>query len=258
MARLPIPGGDKGTWGDILNTFLSVSHDADGTIKASSISSKADDSAVVHDTGDETITGIKTFSSSPIVPTPSSGTQAANKTYVDGITPAASSVTFTPAGQIAATNVQAALEELDDEKTTHLAHAELKTSASAITALEAAGGADVVGLSIDVTSDGTPIVLSFDGIVTVAGTAAGQLAAIRILEGANEIQRVLLCTVLNGTTFLSTFKRCRITPTAGLHTYKINAFIVNATSVTLTGSDASTPNAGNRNYFNFDAYKSPI
>lgn len=34
---------------------------------------------------DETIAGIKTFSSSPIVPTPTTATQAANKSYVDGV-----------------------------------------------------------------------------------------------------------------------------------------------------------------------------
>lgn len=41
-----------------------------------------DDNAV-HKTGDETIEGVKTFSSSPIVPTPTTGTQATNKAYVD-------------------------------------------------------------------------------------------------------------------------------------------------------------------------------
>ena len=34
-------------------------------------------------TGDQTIDGVKTFSSSPIVPTPTAGTQAVNKDYVD-------------------------------------------------------------------------------------------------------------------------------------------------------------------------------
>ena len=29
-ARLPTPGGDSGTWGDVLNTYLSVGHDAAG------------------------------------------------------------------------------------------------------------------------------------------------------------------------------------------------------------------------------------
>lgn len=29
-ARLPTPGGDSGTWGDVLNTFLGVGHSTDG------------------------------------------------------------------------------------------------------------------------------------------------------------------------------------------------------------------------------------
>jgi hypothetical protein len=33
--RLPNPGGDANNWGDLLNTFLLVSHNSNGTIKAS-------------------------------------------------------------------------------------------------------------------------------------------------------------------------------------------------------------------------------
>ncbi|HEX8237748.1 MAG TPA: hypothetical protein VF600_17530 [Abditibacteriaceae bacterium] len=33
MSRLPIPGQDDGTWGEVLNDFLSVEHNADGTLK---------------------------------------------------------------------------------------------------------------------------------------------------------------------------------------------------------------------------------
>lgn len=36
-ARLPVPGGDDNTWGDILNTFLAVSHKADGTLLPAAI-----------------------------------------------------------------------------------------------------------------------------------------------------------------------------------------------------------------------------
>ncbi|MEJ0072848.1 MAG: hypothetical protein WDN27_02030 [Candidatus Saccharibacteria bacterium] len=31
--RLPIPGSDDGHWGGILNDFLEVEHNADGTLK---------------------------------------------------------------------------------------------------------------------------------------------------------------------------------------------------------------------------------
>ncbi|MGD8373958.1 MAG: hypothetical protein PVI21_03820 [Candidatus Woesebacteria bacterium] len=106
MARLPISGSDSGVWGDVLNEFLLVSHASGGTLKSGSVSddtvasgaaiaqskisglstslaAKADDSAVMHLTGDESVAGVKTYSSSPVVPTPVSDTDAANKTYVD-------------------------------------------------------------------------------------------------------------------------------------------------------------------------------
>lgn len=41
MVRLPTPGGDDGAWGDLLNEFLEVSHDSDGSIKAGAVT--ADD-----------------------------------------------------------------------------------------------------------------------------------------------------------------------------------------------------------------------
>jgi hypothetical protein len=154
MSRLPSPGGDDGAWGTILNDYLNVEHNSDGSLKLRSdgslalsklsdvtttgvsdgqllsysassskwlpvtssgsgtvpdatstvkgvvqlagdlggtaaaptvpgLANKADNSAAVHNTGAETVAGVKTFSSSPVVPTPTTGTQAANKTYVD-------------------------------------------------------------------------------------------------------------------------------------------------------------------------------
>lgn len=38
MARLPQPGSDAGTWGGVLNDYLSQSHNSDGSLKASSVS----------------------------------------------------------------------------------------------------------------------------------------------------------------------------------------------------------------------------
>ncbi len=72
MARLPIPGGDDGAWGDILNEFLEVGHNFDGSLKG-----------VVKTSGNQTVGGTKTFSSSPQVPTPNSASDAATKAYVD-------------------------------------------------------------------------------------------------------------------------------------------------------------------------------
>ncbi len=87
MARLPIPGSDNGTWGDLLNEFLLTEHNPDGSLKlANSVQTKADDSTVIHKAGIETISGAKTFSVSPSIPTPTDATHAATKAYVDTTT----------------------------------------------------------------------------------------------------------------------------------------------------------------------------
>ncbi|HEX7963989.1 MAG TPA: hypothetical protein VF466_05385 [Candidatus Saccharimonadales bacterium] len=47
MPRLPIPGQDDGTWGALLNDFLLVEHNADGTLKSSGgLTSKVDKSTL--------------------------------------------------------------------------------------------------------------------------------------------------------------------------------------------------------------------
>src|ERR1035441_6289486 len=38
MSRLPTPGGDDGDWGNILNDFLDISHNTDGSLKISAVS----------------------------------------------------------------------------------------------------------------------------------------------------------------------------------------------------------------------------
>ncbi len=78
MARLPTPGADDGSWGDILNDFLKVEHNTDGSLRASGTIA-----GTVKNSGNESIDGVKTFTSSPVVPTPSNPTDAANKDYVD-------------------------------------------------------------------------------------------------------------------------------------------------------------------------------
>lgn len=100
MARLPVPGSDANQWGTILNDFLDVEHNADGTLKlrtdgtfyskpsggipktdlTSSVQTSltAADNALPISGG--TMTGALTLASNP-----STGLQAATKQYVDGL-----------------------------------------------------------------------------------------------------------------------------------------------------------------------------
>ncbi|MFZ2544907.1 MAG: hypothetical protein WAW80_02945 [Candidatus Saccharimonadales bacterium] len=51
MSRLPTPGGDNGTWGDILNDYLSQTHTASGTLKDNTVgSTQLQDNAVTNST----------------------------------------------------------------------------------------------------------------------------------------------------------------------------------------------------------------
>lgn len=93
MARLPNIGSDDGTWGSILNDYLGVEMQSDGFLKIRTDGTLAN---LMHTTGAESVSGTKTFNSSPIVPTPTAGNQAVNKTYVDAIPGAANATTSTP------------------------------------------------------------------------------------------------------------------------------------------------------------------
>ncbi len=146
-ARLPSPGSDDGTWGTILNDFLNQAHNPDGTIKdVGVVAAKADDNTVIHNAGNETIAGTKTFNSSPVVPTPTLGSQSANKTYVDStVSSGAPDATTTTKGIVQLTNdlggtataptVPGLATKADDSAVVHKANAEtiagVKTFSSA-------------------------------------------------------------------------------------------------------------------------------
>ncbi|HYA24086.1 MAG TPA: hypothetical protein VEF05_07985 [Terriglobales bacterium] len=67
-----------------LGATTSVAQMATQQFVTSALVTKANDSAVVHLAGTETISGTKQFSVSPSMPTPSQPTDAVNKAYVDG------------------------------------------------------------------------------------------------------------------------------------------------------------------------------
>jgi hypothetical protein len=60
------------------------------------LAAKANDNTVVHLTGSETLTGTKTFSAPPNVPTPVGTGDVANKAYVDSSVATVGSGTFLP------------------------------------------------------------------------------------------------------------------------------------------------------------------
>jgi hypothetical protein len=68
--------------------IVQLAGDLGGTAASPTVpglTNKADDTAVVHKATDETITGVKVFTSSPEVPNPGTGIQVANKQYVDAV-----------------------------------------------------------------------------------------------------------------------------------------------------------------------------
>jgi hypothetical protein len=103
QASISDPGSNRGRLGVVEVAGVAELHyrdDASGTkqiTNAGQLNIVDADGAVVK-TGAQTIAGVKTFSDSPIVPTPTTNTQAANKSYADG----------TPKAQMKANNVQGA------------------------------------------------------------------------------------------------------------------------------------------------------
>lgn len=95
MTRLPTPGGDDNIWGDLLNDFLNVEHNADGSLK--NVARPSDISGKLDKAGG-TMTGTLTLAGNP-----TAGLQAATKQYVD------SSVT---AGAVDATTTNKGIVQL--------------------------------------------------------------------------------------------------------------------------------------------------
>lgn len=77
-------GGAPGALDTLNELAAALGDDADyaATI-TTELATKAADDSVVHLTGAETVAGVKTFSSSPVVPTPTADMEVATKKYVD-------------------------------------------------------------------------------------------------------------------------------------------------------------------------------
>jgi hypothetical protein len=187
MARLPIPGSDNQQWGNILNDYLGVAHTAGGTIKngvigndqitdvsqtkvtglSATLSNKANNSDVVHLTGDESISGVKTFSGTIDVPTPTTDTNAATKLYVDSLIPDSLVYNIRDYGAVGdgTTDDQAAIQ-------------------AAIDAAQTAGGGIVFVPQGTYIVSGTPQITGSNILVTGTGTGSKILLASAALNAS--------------------------------------------------------------------------
>lgn len=103
MARLPVVGGDNNTWGDILNEFLSVEHNSDGTQKTLPVTRGG--------------TGATDASTARANLGAAASGDITNHVNDTSAAHAASAISFSPTGTVASTDVQAAIAEVASEAT---------------------------------------------------------------------------------------------------------------------------------------------
>lgn len=114
MARLPVPGSDDGTWGTLLNDYLTVSHEADGSLKSGISADK-----IVSGTTNKTFTDAEKTKLANLATVATSGSYAdlTNKPVIPGANAALVIAADAPASwkamtgiQLTGTNDSAALE----------------------------------------------------------------------------------------------------------------------------------------------------
>jgi hypothetical protein len=256
MSRLPLPGQDDGAWGNILNDFLSVAHNSDGTLQdVGVVASKAADNAVVHLTGSEMIAGAKTFSASPIVPTPTLATQVANKTYVDSVAssgaPDATSSTnglIRLAGDLSGTaaspTVPGLAAKANDNAVVHLSGTESITGAKTFTIAPVVPSSSFPESAVtNLTTDLAAKVPTIRTVTAGTGlTGGGDLSADRTLAVSADTttQRV---EVANTGTLVGTRKRVNFIAGTNATLSVVDDSTNNKVDVTINASNQTAANA---------------
>jgi hypothetical protein len=143
VARLPVPNSDEGAWGTILNDFLSIEHNSDGTLKKAPIIADAEAKAT---TAVQTVNG-KTGPTVTLTPADlgiSGGGVPDATTSAKGLVQLAGDL----AGTAAAPTVPGLATKATDSAVVHLAGSETVTGVKNFT-----GGLQSAGQTVVATND---------------------------------------------------------------------------------------------------------
>jgi len=208
------------------------------------------DAANVKKIGDQIIVGIKTFSSSPIVPTPTTDMQVANKAYVLSQSPLSIAN-----GSITDLKLSNAEGDIKNRLSTYMAETAKKTvytpvpdAATSPTATISAGGSVDTGthnyIVTFVTADGETGFTALAPTPTTAVTTAGN----------NTVNLASIPLGATGTTARKIYRMSSLLP---LRYYVLLATIANNTATTYTdaAADASLPTTGMQSKWNTTAGK---
>jgi hypothetical protein len=247
MARLPVPGGDDGNWGLILNDYLAQTHNVDGTLKDDSVTAAAlaPDAVTSSVIQDGTISEAKLDSS-------------VQTKLNSGSTPTVTSVAGRT-GAVTLTKTDVGLGNVDNTADTNK-----PVSSAAQIALNAKANtvhthiiSDVSGLQTALDgkqaagSYATPTDLS-NGLATKANTSHTHTAS-QVTDFTEAAQDVIGSTLVAGTNVTLNYDdtagtmTVSATPGAGVTDLSTTTSATDVTIVSSTGADATVTGATTSN-----------
>jgi collagen type VII alpha len=238
VQRLPIPGSDDGTWGDILNGFLGVSHNEDGTLVTSAVTTALPTPIPTTNLGSGTASS-STFLRGDNTWAPASGPQGATgasgptgpagATGATGVGASGATGASGPTGPAGATGAGAsgallAANNLNDVADTGSSRANLHVPALTPAAAVATANVTTLTTTGTTTLDGYSLA-SGDLVLLTAQSTASQNGVWSIPSSgswtrptefaAGAVIKGRTITILNGTTYANT-QWVLDAPTAGL------------------------------------------
>ena len=225
-ARLPSPGSDDGTWGDLLNTFLQISHNSDGTLNSTAVGNALPTPIHTSNLGSGTPSSSNFLRGDGMWAVPSgSGGVASFNNRTGIVTPQSGDYTATQVGAlpstddlstIATVNATAANVSMNSHRITNLANGTTGTDAATFGQLP---------------SSSTPLPLARGGTGVNAASNAALLTDLGAAQIAGTAFTGYVAPGVVGLTFNTAIS--------------VNAALGNVFSVTLTASTGTIANPTN-------------